>query len=79
MTLKAIGINSVMIEGGATIINTILSDHAHLVDSVIITYAPVFLGQDGVSVSPDGSLPKFEKVAWLQLEDDVVMCAVPKS
>ena len=78
MTLKAIGINSVMIEGGATIINTILSEHAHLVDSVIMTYAPVFLGQDGVSVSPDGPLPKFEKVAWLQLEDDVVMCAVPK-
>jgi len=78
ITLKAIGIKSVMIEGGATIINTILSEHAHLVDSVIITYAPVYLGQDGVSVSPDGPLPKFEKVAWLQMEDDVVMCAVPK-
>jgi 2,5-diamino-6-(ribosylamino)-4(3H)-pyrimidinone 5'-phosphate reductase len=72
------GISSIMIEGGATIINSILSDYAHLIDSVIITFAPVYLGDGGVGVSPVGPLPKFEKVAWLPMEDDVVMCAVPK-
>jgi len=78
VTLKAIGINSVMVEGGATIINNLLSDYADLIDSVIITYAPVYLGEEGVTVSPGAPLPKFDKVAWLPMEDDVVMCAVPK-
>ena len=77
-TLKSIGIDSIMIEGGATIINSILSDHVHLIDSVIITYAPVYLGEGGVSVSPSGPLAKLDKVSWLTMEDDAVMCAVPK-
>ena len=78
LKLKTMGIKSIMIEGGATIINNLLTDHAELIDSVIITYAPVYLGQDGVSVSPNRPLPKFDRVAWLPMEDDVVMCAVPK-
>ncbi|KAF7190491.1 2,5-diamino-6-ribosylamino-4(3H)-pyrimidinone 5'-phosphate reductase [Pseudocercospora fuligena] len=79
--LKQRGINSVMIEGGATVINTLLS-LPDLVDSIIITVAPTFLGQGGVAVSP---APKTEngqrinsawldKPSWRQFGNDVVLC-----
>jgi 2,5-diamino-6-(ribosylamino)-4(3H)-pyrimidinone 5'-phosphate reductase len=44
------GIKSVMIEGGATVINDVLSQR--IADVVIITIAPVFLGRDGVGILP---------------------------
>jgi len=74
------GIRSVMIEGGATIINTLLQHHQDLIDSIIITYAPVYLGQGGVTVCPIKNFPddahavRFRKITWLQLEEDAVMC-----
>lgn len=83
--LYSTGHKSVMIEGGATIINAMLNEHAQLIDSIIVTYAPVFLGQGGVSVCPpkhEGRstepVARFEKVAWIPLDEDVVMCAKPK-
>jgi 2,5-diamino-6-(ribosylamino)-4(3H)-pyrimidinone 5'-phosphate reductase len=48
-TLYERGIKSVMIEGGAIVINDILSQR--LADIVIITIAPVFLGRDGVAIA----------------------------
>lgn len=84
-TLYDMGIRSIMIEGGAQIINTVLSEHAGLVDSLIVTYAPVFLGQGGVTVcppkpagSPTEAVARYQNVTWLPLEDDVVMCAKSK-
>lgn len=44
------GIKSVMVEGGASVINDILS--LRIADVVIITIAPVFLGHDGVAIAP---------------------------
>lgn len=89
--LAAEGIKSVMIEGGGMVINELLSaENAHLVDSVIITVAPTFLGKGGVSVSPPtgrdtmgrptAALPRFEEVKWQTMgESDVVFCGkVPK-
>lgn len=78
------GIKSVMIEGGAEIINLLLAHHAGLIDSLIVTYAPVYLGEGGVTVCPEkppqaGHVARFEKITWLQLEDDVVMCGKRKS
>jgi len=78
------GIRSVMIEGGATIINMLLQDHQNLIDSLIITYAPVYLGQGGVTVCPTKSsasethVARFENITWLQLQEDVVMCGKSK-
>lgn len=45
--LKAEGIESVMIEGGASIITACLQEsaQAHLVDRVIVTVAPTFVRQ----------------------------------
>ena len=59
--LKDRGISSVMIEGGATVINKVLEDR--IADVVIITIAPVFIGHEGLGIGP-----KFQhhQLHWLQ-------------
>lgn len=79
--LKQRGINSVMVEGGATVINDLLKE-PEFVDSVIVTIAPTWLGQGGVVVSPE---PKHEneqrvnaarltETVWRQFGEDAVLC-----
>ena len=70
-----------MIEGGATIINDLLA-RPDLVDSVVVTIAPTWLGQGGVSVSPQAKTENNERVnaarlkdtVWRQFGADVVLC-----
>lgn len=76
------GIRSIMVEGGGEIINSLLQNHANLIDAIIVTIAPVYLGEGGVSVRPakDASRTtepavKLCNVRWVPLENDVVMCA----
>jgi len=79
--LRQRGINSVMIEGGATIINELLS-RPDLVDSVIITIAPTFLGQGGTTVTPSAKIEGGHRTnaahvtqsMWRQFGHDVVLC-----
>lgn len=79
--LKKKGINSVMIEGGATIINELLS-RPNLVDTVIITIAPTWLGQGGTTVSPQPRTENGQRInaanlketIWQQFGQDVVLC-----
>ena len=79
--LRRKGIKSVMIEGGAQIINDLLSQ-SDLVDSVIVTIAPTWLGQGGLAVSPAPKIERSQRVnaahlgetAWRQFGDDVVLC-----
>lgn len=83
--LSAEGIRSVMIEGGGKVINDLLhTDHAHLINSVVVTVAPIYLGRGGVLVSPapkhDATgrpqpVLRFKDVKWQPLGEDVVMCA----
>ncbi|KAI9644414.1 2,5-diamino-6-(ribosylamino)-4(3H)-pyrimidinone 5'-phosphate reductase [Ciborinia camelliae] len=73
------GIESVMIEGGAGIINGILAEGRGLITGVIVTIAPVWLGKGGVSVTPDRENPENEAVRlkdvkWIPLGQDVVCC-----
>ncbi|CAK7228079.1 2,5-diamino-6-(ribosylamino)-4(3H)-pyrimidinone 5'-phosphate reductase [Sporothrix curviconia] len=78
------GLRSVMIEGGGSIINTLLApESSSLVDSVIVTIAPTWLGRGGVVVSPDRvydnnnqatAAARLKDVKWQQLGDDVVLC-----
>ncbi|TLD26326.1 26S proteasome non-ATPase regulatory subunit 12 A [Venturia nashicola] len=78
------GIKSLMVEGGAHVINTLLQEkYLHFVDSVIVTIAPVWLGQGGVAVSPPraidaGGKPKaaarLKEVKWQQYGEDAVLC-----
>ena len=84
--LAAEGIRSVMIEGGAMVINELLQpEHANLITSVVVTVAPTYLGRGGVTVSPiarrDGegrpqpTLPRFRNCRWQSVGgDDAVFC-----
>jgi 2,5-diamino-6-(ribosylamino)-4(3H)-pyrimidinone 5'-phosphate reductase len=80
-TLKAQGINSVMIEGGATVINTLLA-RSDLVNSVIVTIAPTWLGQGGLAASPSATTENGQRVnaarlretTWKQFGADAVLC-----
>ncbi len=87
--IKRKGLDSVMVEGGGTVINELLrSENLHLVDSVIVTIAPTYLGKGGVVVSPEGradgegkpmSALRLGDVKWLPLGEDVVMCGKPQA
>ncbi|KAH6895492.1 dihydrofolate reductase-like domain-containing protein [Thelonectria olida] len=78
------GLSSVMVEGGGQIINSLLDPKCHaLVDSVIVTIAPTWLGKGGVVVSPDGiensegvPIPaaRLSDVSWHPFGEDVVLC-----
>ncbi|KAF2158040.1 putative riboflavin biosynthesis protein Rib7 [Myriangium duriaei CBS 260.36] len=78
------GHHSVMVEGGASIINSLLEpQNQALIDSVIITIAPRWLGQGGVVVSPKRRTDQsgavipaslLQQVRWHQLGEDVVLC-----
>ncbi|CAK7241006.1 MAG: 2,5-diamino-6-(ribosylamino)-4(3H)-pyrimidinone 5'-phosphate reductase [Sporothrix thermara] len=77
-------LRSIMIEGGGSIINNLLApENSSLVDSVIVTIAPTWLGRGGVVVSPDRvyddnnqatAVARLKDVKWQQLGDDVVLC-----
>ncbi|KAL4916933.1 dihydrofolate reductase-like domain-containing protein [Aspergillus aurantiobrunneus] len=82
--LKSEGLESVMIEGGGSVINSLLEPgFQHLVDSVIVTIAPTWLGQGGVVVSPKRRLDergtaiaasRLKGVKWHPFGEDVVLC-----
>lgn len=67
------GIKSLMVEGGGRVINSLLSDPSQ-VDSVIVTIGPVYLGSQGVEVSPSREV-RFKSVKWWSGISDSVMAA----
>jgi GTP cyclohydrolase II len=82
-TLASLGIKSVMVEGGARVITSFLSQH--LVDWIVITIAPTFLGglhalenplispnQEGAALS---ELPRFNNCEYEQVGKDIVFCS----
>ncbi|KAF2792609.1 bacterial bifunctional deaminase-reductase [Melanomma pulvis-pyrius CBS 109.77] len=84
--LTAKGIRSVMIEGGGGVINDLLHpQNFGLVDTVIVTIAPVWLGKGGVQVCPDERVEegvripvgRLRDVKWVPLGEDVVLCGRP--
>ena len=87
-TLGGKGIISVMVEGGGSVINELLSPrYFDLVDSVIVTIAPVWLGKGGVQACPDEKknadevkmeVGRLRKVQWVPLGEDVVLCGRPR-
>lgn len=78
------GLRSVMVEGGGSVINSLLDPACHaLIDSVIVTIAPTWLGQGGVVVSPDRTrdgaghpvpAARLTDVSWHPFGEDVVLC-----
>ena len=82
--LKQQGMQSVMIEGGGFVINDLLGPGSaySLIDSVIVTIAPTWLGKGGVQVCPDGGserlpMTRLQEVKWVPLGEDVVLCGRP--
>lgn len=82
------GVKSVMVEGGGRVVNELLGrENVGLVDSVVVTLAPTYLGKGSVAVSPenvrDGDrwVPAvgFADVRWTPLGRDVVMCGRPRA
>lgn len=71
--LKINGIDSLMIEGGAQVINQLLC-RPDLVNSLIITIGPTFLGNQGVSVSPPQNV-NLRNVTWWSGTQDTIMAA----
>lgn len=88
VTLKLNGLESVMVEGGGQVINSLLSPaYMSLLNSVIVTIAPTWLGQGGVVVSParrfdEGgnamSAARLKNVKWYPFGEDVVLCGQVK-
>ncbi|KAL4949839.1 dihydrofolate reductase-like domain-containing protein [Aspergillus filifer] len=82
--LKSEGLQSVMIEGGGSVINSLLEPRFQsLVDSVIVTIAPTWLGRGGVVVSPKRrfdesgttiAASRLKDVKWHPFGEDVVLC-----
>ena len=75
------GIRSVMIEGGGSVIQDLLSHPKNraLITSVILTIAPVWLGRGGVVAVPGreeqgGPVARLTDVRWVPMGEDVVMC-----
>ncbi|KAK4227842.1 dihydrofolate reductase-like domain-containing protein [Podospora fimiseda] len=77
--LKGEGLDSVMVEGGGEVINSLLVGEGNrYVDSVIVTIAPTWLGKGGVVVSPPREEGKkqvrLKDVVWVPCGEDVVLC-----
>ncbi|KAI1349643.1 dihydrofolate reductase-like domain-containing protein [Xylaria sp. FL0043] len=77
--VRQAGLRSIMIEGGGEVINSLLSEEANLVDSVIVTIAPIWLGRGGVTVSPPRTnvnrpAARLCDTTWMPLGDDIVLC-----
>ncbi|ROV98330.1 hypothetical protein VMCG_07150 [Cytospora schulzeri] len=87
LTLKQSGLNSVMIEGGGRVINTLLEpEYLSQITMVIITIAPTWLGKGGVVVSPERrvneggrAIPaaRLAGAKWYPFGEDVVLCGRP--
>ncbi len=87
-TLVKEDLASVMIEGGGAVINSLLHPkYSSMIDSVIVTIAPAWLGQGGVVVSPQRRLSdegkpiaaaRLDSVKWHPFGDDVVLCGKVK-
>lgn len=71
--LAARGVGSVMVEGGAAVINGLLGEGRRWVDGVVVTVAPRWLGRGGVGVCPEGGVG-LAGARWVQLGEDVVVC-----
>ncbi|KAK9369176.1 dihydrofolate reductase-like domain-containing protein [Lipomyces kononenkoae] len=82
-SLKRLGLRSLMVEGGAQVINDLLLTTANdvnrtkisPVDVVIVTIAPVYLGKNGVEVSPTTAIDSLYDITWERFGRDIVMAS----
>lgn len=70
--LEELGVTSLMIEGGATVIGSSLE--AQISDSIIITFGSTYLGINGVECAPTSRV-QLKDAQWTPLGVDSVLCA----
>ncbi|KAF9101857.1 2,5-diamino-6-(ribosylamino)-4(3H)-pyrimidinone 5'-phosphate reductase [Mortierella sp. GBA35] len=76
-TLWEHSIRSVMVEGGSSVISSFLK--SGLVDSFLLTIAPVYVGKDSVSAIEDAeAAPEFDNISYHPLGRDTMMVATPR-
>jgi len=77
--LGSLGLNSLMVEGGAQIITSFLA--SRLVDQVVLTIAPLLVGGlrvvDHLGHSSRRRLPRLKNLSYQQLGDDLVLRGEP--
>lgn len=71
-TLRVNGIKTLIVEGGARLIGSFLSERSQVVDRIIITVAPVLIGNTGVgyqfpSLYSDGEFKKLFRVVHTEM------------
>lgn len=80
--VKAFGLtgeHSLMIEGGASVISTILATYASSsfcnLDRVIVTIAPTYVGEDGIAIrlEKEGTIGSMQPMASKSFGRDVVI------
>lgn len=77
--LKQNGINSVMVEGGSSILTSCLqtATQQHFIDLVIVTIAPTFIGGlravDGLLSQDPTAFPRLKQPCYYILEKDLVI------
>ncbi|KAJ4482077.1 dihydrofolate reductase-like domain-containing protein [Lentinula aciculospora] len=82
-TIHQLGISSVMVEGGAQVIRSFLSQNAvrsatSLVNTVIITIAPIFVGEDGVSYNAEsGPSSVYKHASTAMFGQDTIVGLIP--
>ncbi|CAB4253620.1 similar to Saccharomyces cerevisiae YBR153W RIB7 Diaminohydroxyphoshoribosylaminopyrimidine deaminase [Maudiozyma barnettii] len=65
------GIKSIMVEGGAFVINELLL-RDDIVDSLIVTVGSTYLGEDGVQVSPKKAISLIDADWWKGKKDSIM-------
>ncbi|OBT62726.1 hypothetical protein VE03_07117 [Pseudogymnoascus sp. 23342-1-I1] len=70
------GVGSVLVEGGEGVVGGLLKEKG-LVDAVVVTVVPRWVGSGGVGVVPERGEGEGEEVRgarWVQMGEDVVVC-----
>ncbi len=78
--LADLGVESLMVEGGAQVITSFLS--ARLVDQLVVTVAPILVGgvrvlETSLSASRD-TFPRLRGVTYYQVGEDLVLWGLPE-
>ncbi len=79
--LRAQGVNSLMVEGGAQVITAFLQEK--LVDALVVTIAPRLLtGIGGLAPAESGkmsfAMPQMADAAWTPAGEDLILWATPE-
>ncbi|EED79711.1 predicted protein [Postia placenta Mad-698-R] len=78
MSLSSMGIRSVMVEGGARVIQSFLAEaeSSDIVDTVVVTVAPTLVGESGVGYGQNlvgNKLPKLQHISTEVFGSDAVI------